>query len=422
VELVQGWFVCLILRPALGHDAVTRREPTPGARGARGAVATLSVVPFHRVRDPDRLHALIEAMLLIEAETDLTSVLTDIVKVAVTLAGARYGALGVLDERGTGLADFVTVGLDSGERARIGALPEGRGILGLIIRHPEPLRLADLSEHPDSVGFPPNHPPMRSFLGVPVRVRGDVYGNLYLCDKKGAAEFTEEDADVVSALGMAAGLVIDKARLHARLRELTLAEERERMARNLHDTVIQRLFAVGLGLQGMARLVSTDEGRQRTEELIDELDATVRQIRTTIFAISRARRTASSAGLRREILDVVDEAAGRLGLDVGIDFEGPIDTAVGPTTGEHLLFSLREALSNVVRHARASHAEVQVVVSPDGLELRVADDGVGVTPGDAGSGRGLANLKERAKLLGGLCEIRSRLDGGSELLWSVREL
>jgi signal transduction histidine kinase len=379
------------------------------------------VVPFHRVRDPDRLHALIEAMLLIETDVDLNSVLTHIVEMAVSLAGARYGALGVLDETHTGLDDFVTVGVDPGLRARIGHLPEGRGILGLLIREPVPLRLTDLSRHRDSVGFPPHHPVMRSFLGVPVLVRGEVYGNLYLCDKEGPSGFTEEDEDVVSALGVTAGLVIDKARLHGRLRELTLAEERERMARDLHDTVIQRLFAVGLGLQGMTRLVSSEQGRERIEELIDELDGTVRQIRTTIFSISRSQRPTTGAGVRREILDVVDEATGHLGLEVGLDLEGPIDTAVGDTTAEHLLFSLREALSNVVRHAHASHAEVRVEVSPKHLVLRVMDDGVGFNPDDRGVGRGLVNLSERAKLLGGSCEIR-RLEKGSELVWSVSDL
>ena len=360
-------------------------------------------------------------MLLIETDVDLNSVLTHIVEMAVSLAGARYGALGVLDETHTGLDDFVTVGVDPGLRARIGHLPEGRGILGLLIREPVPLRLTDLSRHRDSVGFPPHHPVMRSFLGVPVLVRGEVYGNLYLCDKEGPSGFTEEDEDVVSALGVAAGLVIDKARLHGRLRELTLAEERERMARDLHDTVIQRLFAVGLGLQGMTRLVSSEQGRERIEELIDELDGTVRQIRTTIFSISRSQRPTTGAGVRREILDVVDEATGHLGLEVGLDLEGPIDTAVGDTTAEHLLFSLREALSNVVRHAHASHAEVRVEVSPKHLVLRVMDDGVGFNPDDRGVGRGLVNLSERAKLLGGSCEIR-RLEKGSELVWSVSDL
>ena len=380
-------------------------------------------VPFRRIKDPERLQALIEAMLLIEADVDLPGVLRDIVQAAADLAGARYGALGVLDETHTHLADFITVGLDAEARAAIGPLPQGEGILGVLIREAVPLRVTDLTEHADSVGFPSHHPPMKAFLGVPVLVRGNVYGNLYLCDKHDGTTFTDEDEDIVMALGAAAGLVIDKARLHARLRDLTLAEERERMARNLHDTVIQRLFAIGLGLQGTARLISSEEGRERVEELIDELDVTVRQIRTTIFAITRSRRSASNQGLRREILDVVDEATGRLGLDVRIDFEGPIDAAVGETTAEHLLFSLREAISNVVRHAGATHTEVKVRIGPDGLlVLRVSDDGIGIAKGARSIGRGLLNLQERAKLLGGSCEVHLRSEGGTELVWSVRNL
>ncbi len=361
-------------------------------------------------------------MLLIEVDVDLPGVLRDIVQAAADLVGAQYGALGVLDETHTRLVDFITVGVDSETRARIGGLPQGRGILGVLIRDPVPLRLATLADHADSVGFPPNHPPMRSFLGVPILIRGKVYGNLYLCDKHGEAPFTDEDEDIALALGKAAGLAIDKARLHARLRDLTLAEERERMARNLHDTVIQRLFAIGLGLQATTRLISSEDGKARIDELIDELDTTVRQIRTTIFAISRSQRSASDQGLRREILDVVDEATGRLGLDVHIDFQGPIDTAVGESAAEHLLLSLREAISNIVRHAKASHADVEVIVGQDGLLLRVTDDGVGITMNDGSGGQGLANLKERARLLGGTCKIRRRPGGGSLVEWSAREL
>lgn len=404
-------------------------EPRPGRDGihpessvATGELLALPLVPFRRIADPERLHALIEAMLLVEVDVDLPGVLRDIVQVGADLVGAQYGALGVLDETHTRLVDFIAVGIDAETRARIGGLPEGRGILGVLIRDPVPLRLTALGDHGDSVGFPPNHPPMRSFLGVPILIRGNVYGNLYLCDKHDGAPFTDEDEDIALALAKAAGLAIDKARLYARIRELTLAEERERMARNLHDTVIQRLFAIGLGLQGTVRLISSEAGKERVEELINELDVTVRQIRTTIFAISRSQRSASNQGLRREVLDVVDEAAGRLDLDVHIDFEGPIDTAVGESAAEHLLLSLREAISNIVRHANASHADVEVIVGNDGLVLRVKDDGVGIAVGDGSGGRGLTNLKERAKLLGGSCDVRRRPEGGSVVEWSARDL
>ncbi|MHB1718795.1 MAG: GAF domain-containing sensor histidine kinase [Acidimicrobiales bacterium] len=385
--------------------------------------ASSSVSPFHRVEDPRRLQALIDAMLLIEADLDLPMVLRKIVESAVELAGARYGALGVVDESGTGLAEFVTVGVDGDTIAAIGSPPEGKGVLGLLVRDPHPIRLADISHHPDAAGFPPGHPPMRSFLGVPISAGGELYGNLYLCDKQGQAEFNQEDEDVIGTLGLAAGLVVDKARLVARLRELTLSEERERIARNLHDTVIQRLFAVGLSLQSSLRLVEQPEAQERISLAVEDLDETIRQIRTTIFAISRSKRR-SGQGLRAQVLDLLDEAAGRLGLEVKVTLDGPMDTAVGEACAEHLLLALREAVSNVVRHAGASTIDVRIVVDPPSdLRMTVYDDGVGIDPAALGGpGRGLANLGERARLLGGACSVARRPGGGTELAWEIRRL
>lgn len=369
-----------------------------------------------------RLQALIEAMLLVDQDLELPELLRSVVQTAVDLVGARYGALGVLDLERKGLAEFVTVGLGEEEISAIGTLPQGKGILGKLIDDPRPLRLADLHEHQASVGFPPGHPPMRTFLGVPVFVRGEVYGNLYLCEKAACEEFSEVDENVVSALALTAGLAIDKARLYSRMRELTLTEERERIARNLHDTVIQRLFAVGLALQGTARILGRPEADERLQNSIDDLDETIRQIRTTIFAISRPRGI-SGGGLRSDILELTDEAAGRLGLEVHVDFDGPIESAVGAETADHLLVTIREAISNVVRHARASSVEVDVRVDQEGLMLRVIDDGVGIDPAAAASGgRGLGNLTERAKLLGGRCDVNPRAEGGTELVWHVKLL
>lgn len=361
-------------------------------------------------------------MLLIEEVLDLPMVLDSIVRRAVDLVGARYGALGVLDDRRECLSQFVTVGVDHDRMVNeIGRLPEGRGILGVLMKDPQLLRLADLHAHEASVGFPPGHPPMRSFLGVPIKVQGEAFGDLYLCEKEDGAEFTEVDGDVVSALALAAGLAIDKARLYGRLRELTLSEERERIARNLHDTVIQRLFSVGLMLQSATRLPGRAEAQERIQSAVDDLDETIRQIRSTIFAISRPRHAVTRQGVRSEILDLTDEAAARLGLEARVDFEGPIDAAVDVESAEHLLISLREAISNVVRHACASTVDVEVKVVDDDLMLRVTDDGVGIDPvlAEAG-GRGLSNLAERAKLLGGTCSVLRAAPTGTELTWRVK--
>ncbi|MGW5381180.1 GAF domain-containing protein [Nocardia sp. NPDC003963] len=168
----------------------------------------------------DRMDRLIEAMLVITAELDLDETLRTIVRSAIELVDARYGALGVRETEPTGneLAEFVHEGIDADTRTRIGHLPRGHGMLGLLFRQPEPIRLTDLSEHPSSVGFPRQHPPMRSFLGVPVKVRDEVFGNLYLTEKSGGSPFTEDDEVVVQALAAAAGIAIENARLYEQSR------------------------------------------------------------------------------------------------------------------------------------------------------------------------------------------------------------
>jgi len=167
----------------------------------------------------DRLQGLLDAVVAVGAGLELEGTLQRIVETAVALVDARYGALGVLGDEG--LSEFVYVGIDPETRAEMGHLPEGKGLLGHLIKHPVPIRLPDLSEHPSSVGFPPNHPPMRSFLGAPVRLRNEVFGNIYLTEKKGEAEFTADDQVVIEALAAAAGVAVENARLfeQARLRE-----------------------------------------------------------------------------------------------------------------------------------------------------------------------------------------------------------
>ncbi len=163
----------------------------------------------------ERLRALLDAVVVIGADLDLTSTLDRIITSACELVGARYGALGVVGPDGKRLSRFITHGVTAEEIAAIGPLPEGHGLLGALIDHPESLRLRDLSEHSRSFGFPANHPPMRSFLGLPVRTRDHVFGNLYLTEKADGADFTEDDERVLTALAAAAGVVIDNARLYA---------------------------------------------------------------------------------------------------------------------------------------------------------------------------------------------------------------
>ncbi|MGH9273473.1 MAG: GAF domain-containing sensor histidine kinase [Acidimicrobiales bacterium] len=369
------------------------------------------------VAGPRSLRQLLDAVLTVGSDLDLPSMLERIVQSAVELVDATYGALGVLDDTGSRLAQFITVGIDAEAHAAIGNLPEGRGILGLLIVDAKPLRLPDLSEHPDSYGFPPNHPPMRSFLGVPIRLRNEVFGNLYLTDKHSGEVFTDVDEELVIGLAAAAGVAIDNARLHAKLHELGLVEDRERIARDLHDTVIQRLFATGMSLQGTVRLVQSDPSgaMARIESAVDDLDVTVKHIRTAIFGLEQVR--VDDGGLRNRVLSLVREAAGALGFEPRVLFDGPVDTGVGTRVAGELVATLREALSNVARHARASRVEVEVVVVDSDVCLRVVDDGIGPPNDAAPRGKGLANMAARASKLGGDLVLRPGDVSGTVLEW-----
>ena len=505
---------------------------------------------------------LLEAVAAISSDLDLASVLTRIVEAATALTGARYGALGVLGSESDDLVEFVTTGIDDRARALIGDLPRGRGILGVIIDEPSGLRLADLSAHPASVGFPPNHPPMTSFLGMPVRIRGTVFGNLYLTEKAGGGAFTAADESLVEELARTAGYVISNARsfalserrrrwleasaelaellqppvelttaLHrivstarqvsraravvlwsalgpdhdtvsmapdaddehvlaileqARLdghatssavttapvdggtlvvvplrshlapvtalvavvpagsglldvqdrdlfagfadqvalsldrtqaladrQELAMIADRERIARDLHDIVIQRLFATGLQLQGVAAMAGDGAVTDRLDRSVADLDDTIKAIRGTIFELQDRRGDTLRAGVR----NLVKEYVPVLGFTPVVRTSGPLDTVVSPALGAQLLAVLREAVSNVARHALADGAEVDVTVNADLLELRVSDDGVGL-PAEV-SESGLRNARRRADDLGGTLEVSPVGERGTVLVWRV---
>lgn len=368
---------------------------------------------------PKSLRQLLDAVLTVGTDLDLPAMLRRIVEAAVSLVDASYGALGVLDDTGTRLSEFITIGIDDETHQRIGKLPEGHGILGLLILDAKPLRLPDLNEHPDSYGFPPHHPPMRSFLGVPIRLRDEVFGNLYLTDKRSGEVFTDVDEELVVGLAAAAGVAIENARLHTKLHELGLVQDRERIARDLHDTVVQRLFATAMSLQACARLVRTDpdEASARIEQAVDELDLTVKHIRTAIFGLEQSRL--ATGHLRDRLLSLVQEATGPLGFEPGLLLDGPLDTGVDDHVGPELLATLREALSNVARHARATQVDVEVVVDGGEVLLQVTDDGVGPPGPDTRRGKGLTNMAARAERLGGSLVLGAGPEGGTRLEWRV---
>jgi signal transduction histidine kinase len=356
-------------------------------------------------------------MLLIEADLELPSLLRHVVEEARSMAGARYGALGVLNSERTGLSEFVTSGLEPEQEAQIGQRPTGLGVLGLLISDPRTLRLSQLDTHPEAYGFPLNHPPMSSFLGVPIKLRDEVYGNLYLTDKIGWSEFTSDDQALVEALALAAGIAIENAQLHQRAKAAVVFEDRDRLARDLHDTVIQRLFAVGLSLQSMAGTAAAKDLQGRLGTAVRDIDDTIQQIRTAIFELGSAD---ADLGIRSELLSLVRELETVLGFHVEVAFDGPLDTAISGELTDHLLAVLREALTNVGRHAQATEGSVTLSFKDSLCRLQIFDNGMGMNETMARKeGLGLVNMRRRAEKLRGEFLIETPTGGGTTIIWQV---
>ena len=257
---------------------------------------------------------------------------------------------------------------------------------------------------------------MASFLGVPIKVRDEVYGNLYLTDKVGWSEFTRDDAALVEVLAVAAGIAIENARLHDRVRRSAVYEDRDRMARDLHDTVIQRLFALGLTFQGIAARLPDDPAGQ-IHQAVTELDHVITQVRSTIYELGASDE---SRGLRDDVTALVHELEPVVGCNVELTFSGPVDTNVSKPVPEHLLATVREALTNVGRHAHASRAWVAVAVDGTVCRLTIRDNGTGLGgTSTSGGGLGLVNLRRRAEKLRGTLDVGEAAGGGTVLTWTV---
>jgi len=361
-----------------------------------------------------RWRLLLDAVATLGSGLSSDEVLSRITETAANLVGARYAALGVLGHHGERrLQTFITYGIEEAEAAQIGDLPRGLGLLGYMIDHPTPLRLEDLTTHDHSYGFPPNHPAMHSFLGVPVSIGGEVFGNLYLAEKRGGGAFTEADEEIVGALAAAAGLAIESLRSRSRHEELLVFADRERIGRDLHDVVIQRLFAIGLRLQsGFKR---TDEGpiHELLDEAVDQIDETIREIRRTIFEL---HRQVDAGDVQSQITAVIDRAARALRFRPILHLEGAVRSRIDQALTQDVVAVLNEALSNVHRHADASDVRVTLAVDRDVL-LRVRDDGRGMPEHVLESG--IANLRERARARGGSLEIVRPRNGGTTMEWRV---
>ncbi len=374
-------------------------------------------MPFHAIEDPVKLKRVLEATLLLESDLELPVLLSHVVDEARFLTGARYGALGILDGGRTVIVDFLAVGLTGAEEDEIARRPTGRGVLGLFMEDPRSIRLAHLGSHPDSVGFPAGHPPMESFLGVPIKVRNEIYGSLYLTDKVGAAEFTDEDQSLVEALAVAAGMAIENTRLHQRVQELAVSDDRDRMARDLHDTVVQHLYAVGLTLEAMAKESAAAGMADRLGALVTDIGTAIRQVRSSIYELGLEN---ADRGLRAGVLTLVRSLGPMVGFDIRVSFEGPVDSVVPEVVTEHLIATIREAVTNIGRHAGASAASVTVIVHTGVCQLQIVDNGRGFDAGGSGhGGLGLANMRRRAEKLHGAMEVERPADGGTSLTWRV---
>lgn len=379
--------------------------------------------PGREKHEPDRLQPLLEAVVSIGSDLDLAAVLDRIVSAARTLADCQYAALGVIGEDGH-LSEFIAHGMSDDEVAELEATvgrPHGRGLLGLLVSRPQTLRLADMTTHLEYFGLPAGHPPMRRFLGVPIRLRDEVFGNLYLAEKNNGAEFGAEDEKIIEALATAAGIAVENARLFSESQERErygVIEDRLRIARDLHDVVIQQLYAAAMSLAAVTHQIDQPVAASQVNGVVDLLDDTVRQIRSTIFAL---QPQPNDEGLRARVMAVVRDASGSLGLTPSMELTGLLDTDVAAGPSEDAVAVLREALSNAARHARATRVDVRLSLSEGELTVEVRDNGVGFSPGARSSG--LANLAARAERLGGSFDIGPGDAGhGTALTWRVPAL
>ncbi len=358
-----------------------------------------------------------DAVLAIAAELSVDSILKKIVDAARELVRARYAALGVPDGEGS-FAQFITSGMTHKQWEAIGVLPRTHGLLGAMLESPEPFRTDDVKQDPRFQGWPPRHPSMTSFLGVPILSRGTIIGAFYLTDKR--PRFTDADQELIETLATHAAIAIENARLFERSRELSIVEERNRLARELHDAVTQTLFSVALTAEAAATLVDADpEAARRQIQAVQELarDA-MQEMRSLIFELRPG--DLGTDGLVPTLRKHVDVLRRVYGTDVELEVDGErrLDAAL-----EKEVFRVaQEALSNALKHSGAGRVRVQVQM-PDGrIVLTVSDDGAGFDPETApvrSRRLGLVSMRERAEALGGSLSVESRPGAGTRVRLEV---
>jgi signal transduction histidine kinase len=350
-----------------------------------------------------------DAVLSIAAQRRLPDVLQQLVDAARELTGSRYAAIGVPDGDG-GFAEFITSGMSPAQLEALGELPRTHGLLGAMLEQREPYRTDDIRSDPRFEGWPEEHPVMRSFLGVPILAGDEVIGAFYLTEKLGrrAGRFTDADLDVIEALAPHAAVAIENARHFERSRELSVVEERNRLARELHDSVTQTMLSAAITADAALTLVDRDPARAR--EQVSTVAGLVRdalaELRGLVFELRPAALEQDGlAPAVRKHADVLERVYG-----VRISVEAECDRQLDPTVERGLYRIAQEALGNAVKHAGAAEVKVRLALREGALELSVADDGCGFKPADARarSGRlGLTSMAERAEELGGSLVIDS---------------
>ena len=361
-----------------------------------------------------RLRALNELGLALGEELETEALLHKIADLARVVGDAQYAALGTFDDDGR-VTRFYTSGISPEAHALIGDLPVGKGILGLLPRAGRPIRLRDLHEHPASVGFPPNHPPMKSFLGAPIRWRGESVGNLYLTEKRGGVEFSADDEEAIVALAAQAAIAIENARLHAQTGHLSALEERHRIGMDLHDGAIQSLYGLGLLIEGAAEQIETAPRDARTQlsRAVDRLNAAIADLRSYVLGLRPVR--GSDRPLHESLPTLAHQIATNALLDVDVDVNEVAEALLDRSAKEAVFYVAADALGNVARHARARHVTVRLVRQVDIVVLEVTDDGVGFDPAGSVGGLGLRNMRERAFNVGGRLDVHSTPGSGTRL-------
>lgn len=362
------------------------------------------------------LDAIHEAALTITSELSLPVVLNRIVTLARDLVNARYAALGIPDPTGDHLVQFITSGMTPEEEQHVGNLPVGKGLLGALLEPgAESIRLKDLSEDARSVGFVNHHPHMTSFLGVPIRLRGKLLGNLYLTDKLDAEEFSEEDEKIIEALAGYAAVAIENARLYKQVQRLVVLEERDRIGMDLHDGIIQSIYAVGLTLDHTNYLMDEDASaaRERLNEAIRGLNTIIKDIRNYILDLRPERFDGSD--LRAALNRLAREFQANTLANVDVNYDAKLNGHLNEKTAVAAFHIVQEALANAAKHAAATHLDVVIALKGNEVVVGVRDNGRGFKEEDTHQrlGHGLSNMELRARAIGGRLKIDSQPGAGT---------